>query len=181
MKKRLILILFSTVLLVACAFFMDGWQKPEFFQNKTGVVGVVRSPAGACRWAAEKKVYPGTLKLGTKTTYLGTSDEIGDVFFASQTDPGTLKLHKYEYKCIARYNTKCSKDACYDEPVWRIEQLVPSERVAVKVPVSGFCKIVLSFRDGSIKTEKDDAFLEDFFVENKVAIEADDLPYCEVE
>ena len=173
-KKKIIGGILAGALLCSCAglFGMLDYRKPETFEDKTGVIGVLRLPDDPCRgWDGSGAGY---LKFGTEDFYV-IPDESNrtDALFAAYLDPGNKKLHKYTYSCSRTYGR--GENARREVQQYVIK---PEDRVSIKIPADGFCKIILSLRHGRITMGEDDDFLRDFFEEQGVALEFDDVPYC---
>jgi len=156
------------------------WTKPESFQNKTGVIGVLRVGEKPC--GRYEGTGSGFLRFG-KNNDLGVllDNQSTDGLFGKELSPGSHKLHYYNYNCTVGYQRKCSKEGCYDVPINKTFYKKPKARFVVKVPTTGFCKVLISFRNGILQTGEDNEFMRDFFIENNVALDFDEVPYCESE
>lgn len=180
--KKIFLVLIPVLLLSllsACAGLFATPKDPNYFDNKTGVLGVFRIPSNPC--SGYEGPYGGSITLGKKRISARNSDERGDIFFYDNSlAPGEYKFHKFEYSCKVGTRKKCSEGECYDEPIFKQHSLIPEGRLAVKIPSGGFCKTIISFKGRTIVSGEDDDFLLDFFNENEVAVEFEDIPYCKV-
>ena len=94
-----------------------------------------------------------------------------DNLFVSEMKPGVATLYSYEYACGENENKLVLDTADNGKRAFPI---------AVKVPESGFCKIVVSFLENDNLFSHNDALLEEQFEKNEVALNASTIPYCDV-
>ncbi|PWJ68123.1 MULTISPECIES: hypothetical protein [unclassified Fibrobacter] len=152
--------------LVACASG-NKMNKPETFQNKTGVIGVFRQAAFYCSDIAPQYMTLGDSKILVKPSWSSEQDNL----FFSEMKPGIATLYSYEYTC-SNEETKLVLDTADNG-----KKAFP---VSVKVPESGFCKIVISFLENDNLFNHDDDMLSEQFMQNEVALKYSDVPYCDV-
>lgn len=142
-------------------------SKPETFKDKTGVIGVFRQAAFYCSDIAPQYMMLGTSKILVKPSWSSEQDNL----FVSEMKPGLATLYSYEYTCNNE-ETKLVLD---------IEDNGKKPfPVSVKVPESGFCKIVISFMENDNLFSHNDDILSEQFMQNEVALKYSDVPYCEV-
>lgn len=152
--------------LVACARG-NQMNKPETFQNKTGVIGVFRQAAFYCSDIAPQYMTLGESKILVKPSWSNEQDNL----FYSEMKPGIATLYSYEYTC-SNEESKLVLDTADNG-----KKAFP---VSVKIPESGFCKIVISFLENDKLFNHDDDLLSEQFMQNEVALKYGDVPYCDV-
>lgn len=152
--------------LVACAG-SGKFNKPETFQNKTGVIGVFRQAAFYCEDKMPQYMTLGSSKVEVKSAWSEEQDNL----FVGEMKPGNATLYSYEYTCGDDENKLVLDTADNGKKAFP---------VAVKVPEQGFCKIVISFLENDNLFSHNDALLREHFENNKVALNYDDVPYCDV-
>lgn len=152
--------------LMACA---GGFKvkDPESFKNKSGVIGVFRQAAFYC-----SDVNPQYMTLGDKRILVksGWSSE-QDNLFVNEMNPGVATLYSYEYTCGENDNKLVLDTADNGKRPFPI---------AVKIPDDGFCKIVISFLENDNLFSHNDALLQEQFEKEKVALNPDNVPYCDI-
>lgn len=152
--------------LVACAGGAK-LNKAETYKDKTGIIGVFRQAAFYC-----EDVNPQFMTLGGNQIMVksGWSKEQDNLFF-SEMKPGVAMLNSYEYTCGENENKLVLDTADNGKKAFP---------VAVKIPESGFCKIVISFLENDNLFSHNDALIKEQFQMNEVALDVDKVPYCDV-
>ena len=137
---------------------------PEFFKNKSGVIGVFRQPAFYCSEASPQYIQLGDSTVLVKPAYSEDQDNL----FVQEMGPGVATLKYYEYACGE------------DKHKFVLDTTRKDGASGLVVPESGFCKTVVSFVEGDkLFTQNDDLLIE-FFEKHKVATGYHMIPYCEV-
>lgn len=152
--------------LVACAGG-NKMNKPETFQNKTGVIGVFRQAAFYCTDIAPQYMTLGDSNILVKPSW---SSEQDNMFF-SEMKPGLATLYSYEYTCGNEENKLVLDTADNGKKAFP---------VSVKIPDNGFCKIVISFLENDNLFSYNGDLLSEQFMQNEVALKYGDVPFCEV-
>lgn len=142
-------------------------RNPDTFKNKTGVVGVFRQPAFYCSEASPQYMQLGSANVEVKTTW---SQEQDNMFF-TELKPGQAILYSYTYSCGSNENKLVLDTSATSKNPGPI---------AVIVPESGLCKSVISFVQGDKLFAHNDILLRDIFDRERVAVNIDAIPYCEV-
>ncbi len=142
-------------------------SKPETFKDKTGVIGVFRQAAFYCSDIAPQYMTLGDAKTLVKPSWSSEQDNL----FVTELKPGLATLYSYEYTCNNEENRLVLDTADNGKKAFP---------VAVKVPESGFCKIVISFLENDNLFSHNDDVLSEQFMQNEVALKYSDVPYCDV-
>lgn len=146
-----------TLFFTGCAQSLAVSSKATF-ESKSGVIGVFRQPLGFCSGGYQQQFYLGGEKIIAKPTWTSAQDNL----FSAYIKPGKADLTEYRYGCGLTQTT-----------------LTLREKRGVVVPDRGFCKIVVSFLRQDSLFNKNDFLLRSLFVQEDVAAEYDDIPYCE--
>ena len=142
-------------------------SKPETFQNKTGVIGVFRQAAFYCSDIAPHYMTLGSARTLVKPSWSSEQDNL----FVTELKPGLATLQSYEYTCNnEEINLKLKTEDAG-------KKAFP---VAVQVPETGFCKIVISFLENDNLFSHNDDLLSEQFMQNEVALNIGEVPYCDV-
>lgn len=158
----------AALMLFGCALVAGGhWSNPESFKGKTGVIGVFRQPAFYCG-----ENIPHYMTLGGTSVVVkpGFSHE-QDNLFVGEIKPGPATLTSYQYTCGGRDNNLTL------DTTGSANERFP---VSLVVPEKGFCKVVVSFLEGDKLFSHDGSLLKDVFDKEKVALNYDSIPFCEV-
>lgn len=150
-------ILSACVLMTSCAQSLSV-SKKETFEQKSGIIGVFRQPVGFCSGGYQQQIKLGGEKVIVKPTWTSEQDNL----FSAYIEPGKANLESYRYSCGFTETT-----------------LTLAEKHGVVVPQKGFCKIVISFLKNDELFSKNDVLLYNHFKREEVAVESDDIPYCE--
>lgn len=142
-------------------------SKQETFQNKTGIIGVFRQAAFYCSDIAPQYMNLGQSKILVKPSWSSEQDNL----FVSEMKPGVATLYSYEYTCNNDETSLVLDTADNGKKAFP---------VSVKIPESGFCKIVISFLENDNLFSHNDDVLSEQFMQNEVALKYSDVPYCEV-
>ena len=150
-------ILSACVLMTSCAQSLSV-SKKETFEQKSGVIGVFRQPVGFCSGGYQQQIKLGGEKVIVKPTWTSEQDNL----FSAYIQPGKADLESYRYSCGFTQTTLSLK-----------------EKHGVVIPQNGFCKVVMSFLENDELFSKNDVLLFNQFKKEEVAVEFDDIPYCE--
>ncbi|MBR6451050.1 MAG: hypothetical protein IKS96_14165 [Fibrobacter sp.] len=150
-------LLSACVLMTSCAQSLSV-SKKETFEQKSGVIGVFRQPVGFCSGGYQQQIKLGGEKVIVKPTWTSEQDNL----FSAYIQPGKADLESYRYSCGFTQTTLSLK-----------------EKHGVVIPQNGFCKIVMSFLENDEFFSKNDVLLFNQFKKEEVAVEFDDIPYCE--
>lgn len=170
MKKS---ILFAGVASVALALFGcalavgSNVSMPENFKGKTGVIGVFRQPAFYCAENIPHYMTLGGTSIVVKPGFSSEQDNL----FVGEIKPGTATLTSYSYTCAGQENVLELDTTGSDK-----ERFLTS----VVVPEKGFCKVVVSFLEDDKMFSHDGELLKAFFEKEKVALNYDSIPFCDV-
>jgi len=156
----------GAVALMACAGGFN-YSDPASFKDKTGVIGVFRQPAFYCSEASPQYMQLGTADVVVKPTW---SEEQDNLFFA-ELKPGQATLYSYAYSCGENEN-KFTLDTAADSK--------NPGPIGVIVPEKGLCKVVISFLQGDRLFSHNDALLREQFEKNKVGLNWNNIPFCDV-
>lgn len=152
--------------LMACASGFNV-KDPKSFKDKTGVIGVFRQPAFYCSEASPQYMQLGTANVEVKPTW---SEEQDNIFFA-ELKPGQATLYSYAYSC-GENESKFVLDTAADSK--------NPGPIGIIVPEDGLCRVVISFLQGDRLFSHNDALLREQFEKNKVALNWNNIPFCEV-
>ena len=97
-------------------------------------------------------------KIIAKPTWTSAQDNM----FSAYIKPGMADLTEYRYGCGMTET-----------------EVILKEKHGVVVPDKGFCKIVISFLRKEKLFDRNDSLLRSFFAAEDVAVNYDDIPYCE--
>lgn len=150
-------LLSACVLMTSCAQSLSV-SKKETFEQKSGVIGVFRQPVGFCSGGYQQQIKLGGEKVIVKPTWTSEQDNL----FSAYIQPGKADLESYRYSCGFTQTTLSLK-----------------EKHGVVIPQNGFCKVVMSFLENDELFSKNDVLLFNQFKKEEVAVEFDDIPYCE--
>lgn len=152
--------------LLACA---GGFKvkDSESFKGKSGVIGVFRQAAFYCSDVTPQYMTLGGSRIMVKSGWSSEQDNL----FVSEMKPGVATLYSYEYSCGENENKLVLDTADNGKKAFPI---------AVKIPENGFCKAVISFLENDNLFSHNDALLQEQFENNKVAVDVQSLPYCDV-
>lgn len=142
-------------------------SNPENFKGKTGVIGVFRQAAFYCGENIPHYMTLGGTSVVVKPGFSSSQDNL----FVGEIKPGVATLTNYQYTCGGEENNM-SLDTTGSG-----KERFP---VSVVVPDSGFCKIVISFLDGDKLFSHNGKMLKEFFEKEKVALDYERVPFCEV-
>jgi len=157
--KSLTIIFFgaSTLFFAACAQSL-AVSRSAVFESKSGVIGVFRQPVGFCSGGYQQQINMGGEKIIAKPTWTSAQDNM----FSAYIKPGMADLTEYRYGCGMTET-----------------EVILKEKHGVVVPDKGFCKIVISFLRKEKLFDRNDSLLRSFFAAEDVAVNYDDIPYCE--
>ena len=150
-------ILSACVLMTSCAQSLSV-SKKETFEQKSGIIGVFRQPVGFCSGGYQQQIKLGGERVIVKPTWTSEQDNL----FSAYIEPGKADLEYYRFSCGLTETT-----------------LTLKEKHGVVVPQKGFCKIAISFLKNDELFSKNDVLLFNHFKKEEVAVEFDDIPYCE--
>lgn len=168
MKKFQSLALLGSLalLIVGCAKGPN-YEDQQLFRTKTGVIGVFRQPAFYCNEASPQFMQLGDSIVTVKPMWSQEQDNL----FVTEHKPGQATLLWYSYSCGEDENKLVLDTTSNSEK--------PSP-IGVIVPETGFCKAIISFVESDKLFSHNDVLLREFFTLNRVAANADSIPYCEV-
>ncbi|MCF0216360.1 MAG: hypothetical protein HUK21_07800 [Fibrobacteraceae bacterium] len=138
------------------------------FRGKSGVIGVFREAAFYCSEGTSQYMTLGNTRILVKPNWSSNQDNL----FFSVMNPGPAVLKSYEYACGFDERT-----LTLDQGGSEAEKKLP---VGLIVPQEGFCKIFISFQQGDKLFSRDDVAIEDMFRKYDVAMNAADVPYCDM-
>ena len=150
-------ILSACFLMTSCAQSLSV-SKKETFEQKSGIIGVFRQPVGFCSGGYQQQMKLGGEKIIVKPTWTSEQDNL----FSAYIQPGNADLESYHYSCGFTETT-----------------LTPTAKHGVVIPQNGFCKIVMSFLKNDELFSKNEVLLFNHFKKEDVAVEFEDIPYCE--